>query len=145
MLVGGGLAGVWGTKYAVNYLKTTSMGSMINTPIATVIADILVGTGMGYAIRRFAPAQFKAIGEGMMFGSWMQAGSDMITGYGGGTPLSQLALAGMGRRGHMGMLQPGQFPVPQNPILAGNAAYAASMAPAPTNLAGAFPRPFGAH
>ncbi len=145
MLVGGGLAGVWGTKYAVNYLKTTSLGSMINTPIATVIADIIVGTGMGYAIRRYAPAQFKTFGEGMMFGSWMQAGSDVISGYGSGTPLSRLALNGY-QRPSMGMLQPGSFPVPQNPILAGNAQYAQQMMPAPApNLSGAFPRPFGAH
>lgn len=146
MAVAGGLTGVFATKYVVNYLRTGPMASMLSTPIAVVIADVVVGTGLGYVIKRFAPAGTKNFGDAVMFGSWMQAGSDVIAGYAGGTPFSQLALSGMGRRGSMGMLQPGSFPVPQNPILAGNAAYAQQMMPAPApNLAGAFPRPFGAH
>lgn len=141
MAVAGGLTGVFATKYIVSYLKGTGLSSMLSTPIGTAVADAIVGTGLGWAAKRFLPRS-GAFGDAMMFGAWMQTGSDLISGYASGTPFGSLALSGMRGRG-VGMLQPGNFVVPQNPIYPGlPAPMPMAAAPGMSGHNAAFRRPF---
>jgi hypothetical protein len=141
--VGGGLLGVAGTKYIVGYLKGTGLASMLSTPIGLAVADVVVAGGLGYLIKRFAPGSAKGLGDAAMFGGMMVAGSDLISGYASGTPFGSLALSGMRGRG-VGVLHPGNFVVPQNPVYPGLPAPMpmAPVAPGMSGHARAFARPF---
>lgn len=105
-LVGGGLAGVWATKIAASYLSPMvssfgSVGGFMPVLVSGVSAWLL-----GFAVGKID----KEIGEAVMFGGFMQAGSIALNSF----------IPSIGGQISLGDLVNGNFVVPQNPIMAGN-------------------------
>lgn len=105
-LVGGGLAGVWATKIAASYISPMvssfgSVGGFMPVLVSGVSAWLL-----GFAVGKID----KEIGEAVMFGGFMQAGSIALNSF----------IPSIGGQISLGDLVNGNFVVPQNPIMAGN-------------------------
>lgn len=120
-IVAAGLAGVWATQLIVGMLPTNMLPS-------TPVTGALMSAGVAIALGTVASMVLKSdpmVGYAIGFGGLMSAGSTLANSIG----LSQFGLRGLGD------LVPGRFPIPQNPIMAGNQV----MLPAPS-----MPAPAGA-
>lgn len=105
-IVAAGLGGVWATQFVVNMLPANMLPS-------TPVTGALVSAGVAFGLGAIATMIFKSdpmIGYAIGFGGLMQAG---------GVLAKSVGLAQFGLRG-LGDIVPGRFPVPQNPIMAGN-------------------------
>lgn len=136
MTIAGGLVGVAAAKLIPGLIPVTLTGTLGTWPRVgiTAAAAWAAGTAAGKFIGR-------PFGDAVMFGGFMQTASMAITALlpnfkVGGVPL---ALSGMGE------LVAGSYPVPQNPIRAGQvraAQLAAAASPARVNMNG-LSRAFG--
>lgn len=133
-VVAAGLAGVWATQLIVGMLPTNLLPS-------TPVTGALMAAGVAIALGTVAAMVLKSdpmVGYAIGFGGLMSAGSTLANSVG----LSQFGLHGLGR---IGDIVPGRFPVPQNPIMAGNQMMlpAPSMPAAASAGVGAIYNPFG--
>ncbi len=132
MMVGGGLIGVAATKFLPTLIPS-SITSMLG-------ASPIVGVGMtiagAFAASWLAKRVSTELGDAVLFGGLMQAGSVLLTAFAPASVASQLALSGMGD------IVPGWFAVPQNPVT-----NRGMVMPSPNAAGGgmgaAIPRPFG--
>lgn len=109
--IAGGLAGVAITKAVPNMLPPGIGG----TPIMNTVISIAVAVAAGMAVKALVKGD-PTLGDAVLFGGLMQAGSVALNAFlpsVGGV----IGLQGLGNG--MGDLVPGRFPVPQNPISAG--------------------------
>lgn len=108
--VGGGLLGMAATKYLPTILPSsiTSLGG--GSPIMTVLFSAAGAYAAGWVAGKYSPA----LGQAVLIGGLIQTGSTALNLFAPGLAAS----AGLGR---VGAIIPGQFPVPQNPIMGGMA------------------------
>jgi hypothetical protein len=145
--IGGGLAGVAITKAVPNMLPASLVSS---SPFMTSITSIVVAVGSGMLVKAILKSD-PIIGDAVMFGGLMQAGSVLLNAF---LPSVGTVLGLQGLGNGMGDLVAARFPIPQNPIMAGqsqgmiaapavtpSAAHAASSAAAAG--VGAIYNPFG--
>lgn len=124
-VIAGGLAGVAITK-AVPGMLPASMN--LTSPFMSTLVGFGVAIGAGMLTASFMKGD-PLLGYAVAFGGLMQAASVGINAF---MPNPYIGLHGLGR---IGDLVPGRFPVPQNPIMAGNQPM---MLPAPAmQMAGA--------
>ena len=120
--IAGGLAGVAITKAVPNFLPAsiTSGNAFVNVAVSAAVA---VGAGM--LVKSLVKSD-PTLGDAVMFGGLMQAGSVALNSF-----LPQvgtyIGLHGLGNG--MGDLVAGRFPVPMNPISAGQQLLAAASVP----------------
>ena len=138
--IAGGLAGVAITKAVPNMLPAGIGG----TAIMNTIIAIAVAVAAGMAVKALVKSD-PILGDAVMFGGLMQAGSVALNSF---LPSigSQIGLQGLGNG--MGDIVAGRFPVPQNPIMAGQAMLNAAALPSSGHAAaasgvGAIFNPFG--
>jgi hypothetical protein len=110
--VGGGLLGVAITKAVPNMLPA---GITSSSPIMNALVSAAVAIGAGMIVKALVKGD-PTIGDAVMFGGLMQAGSVALNSF---LPQvgSVIGLQGLGNG--IGDLVAGRFPVPQNPISAG--------------------------
>lgn len=132
MMVGGGLIGVAATKFLPTLIPSSIVGMLGASPI--------VGVGMtiagAFAASWLAKRVSTELGDAVLFGGLMQAGSVLLTAFAPASVASQLALSGMGD------IVPGWFAVPQNPVT-NRMAVMPSPNAAGGGMGAAIPRPFG--
>ena len=137
--IAGGLAGVAITKAVPNMLPA---GITSSSPIMNAVVSAAVAIGAGMIVKALVKGD-PTIGDAVMFGGLMQAGSVALNSF---LPQvgSVIGLQGLGNG--MGDLVAGRFPIPMNPISAGQmqiAAPAAVPAHAGVSGMGAIFNPFG--
>jgi hypothetical protein len=109
-LVGGGLAGVWATKIATSYV--TPMVSSIGASAGLgSFMPILISGISAWALGFLAGKMNKELGDAVLFGGLMQTGSVALNAF----------VPSIGSQISLGDLMNGNYAVPQNPIMAGNA------------------------
>lgn len=113
--IGGGLAGVAITKAVPNMLPASLVSS---SPFMTSITSIVVAVGSGMLVKAILKND-PIIGDAVMFGGLMQAGSVLLNAF---LPSVGTVIGLQGLGNGMGDLVAGRFPVPMNPIMAGQSA-----------------------
>ena len=110
--IAGGLAGVAITKAVPNMLPA---GITSSSPIMNAVVSAAVAIGAGMIVKALVKGD-PTIGDAVMFGGLMQAGSVALNSF---LPQvgSVIGLQGLGNG--IGDLVAGRFPIPQNPISAG--------------------------
>jgi hypothetical protein len=110
--IAGGLAGVAITKAVPNMLPA---GITSSSPIMNAVVSAAVAIGAGMIVKALVKGD-PTIGDAVMFGGLMQAGSVALNSF---LPQvgSVIGLQGLGNG--VGDLVAGRFPVPMNPISAG--------------------------
>jgi hypothetical protein len=141
--IAGGLAGVAITKAVPNMLPAGIGG----TPIMNTVISIAVAVAAGMAVKALVKGD-PILGDAVLFGGLMQAGSVALNSF-LPTVGGVIGLQGLGNG--IGDLVNGRFPIPQNPIMAGQQRMAiaappsaAPGAPAPASAGvGAIYNPYG--
>lgn len=110
-LIVGGLAGVAVTKAVPNMLPSFATSS----PLVSTITSIVVAVGGGMLIKSLVKSD-PTLGDSFIFGGLMQAGSVALNAF---LPSVGTVIGLQGLGNGMGDLVPGGFPVPMNPIMAG--------------------------
>lgn len=130
-LVGGGVAGVALGNAIPGFLPAT----MTSNPLFAAASVAIIGWGAGAAVGKFFN---KNIGDGVFFGTLMQAASGLINSF----------IPGLGLSGFV----PAAFNEPDNPVLAGRmrqaalaAAASAAASPMPKGVNGVFSAYGGAY
>jgi len=137
----GGLAGVAITKAVPNMLPASISAS---SPFMSVLVSAGVAVGAGMLVKSLVKSD-PMLGDAVMFGGLMQAFSVGINAF---LPSVGTVIGLQGLGNGMGDIVPGRFPVPQNPIMAGQqmALPAPAVSPAAAHAAsgvGAIFNPFG--
>lgn len=109
--VAGGLAGVAITKAVPNMLPAGFGG----TPIMNTVISIAVAVAAGMAVKALVKSD-PALGDAVLFGGLMQAGSVALNSF---LPSVGTVIGLQGLGNGVGDIVPGRFPVPMNPIMAG--------------------------
>ena len=120
--IAGGLAGVAITKAVPNMLPAGIGG----TPIMNTIISVAVAVAAGMAVKALVKGD-PILGDAVLFGGLMQAGSVALNSFlpsVGGV----IGLQGLGNG--IGDIVAGRFPIPQNPIMAGQRQMAIAAPPA---------------
>jgi hypothetical protein len=120
MILGGGFAGLIGTKFIPTLLPASLTGSVGTSTTGQFVLSLASALAVGWAAGKFVNIPF---GNGAMFGGLIQAASVGLNAF---LP-SVYSSLGIG----LGDLLPGSFTVPQNPIRAGMRAPAQMALPAP--------------
>lgn len=141
--IGGGLAGVAITKAIPNMLPASLVSS---SPFMATITSVVVAVGAGMLAKAILKSD-PIIGDSIMFGGLMQAGSVALNSF---LPSVGTIIGLQGLGNGMGDIVPGRFPVPMNPIMAGQQAMLPppSVSPAAAHAAsaagvGAIYNPYG--
>lgn len=124
--VAGGLAGVAITKAVPNMLPAGFGG----TPIMNTVISIAVAVAAGMAVKALVKSD-PALGDAVLFGGLMQAGSVALNSF---LPSVGTVIGLQGLGNGVGDIVPGRFPIPMNPIMAGQQQM---MLPPPSAPAGA--------
>ncbi len=130
-MVGGGLIGVAATKFLPTLIPASITGMLGASPIVGVGMTIAGAFAASWLAKRISTE----LGDAVLFGGLMQAGSVLLTAFAPAGIASQLALSGMGD------IVPGYFTVPQNSVT--NRAPMAMVAGGGGGMGSAIPRPFG--
>jgi hypothetical protein len=125
MILGGGFAGLIGTKFIPTLLPATLTGSIGTSTAGQFAISLAAAVAVGWAAGKFVSPAF---GNGAMFGGLIQATSVGLNAF---LP-SVYSSLGIG----LGDLLPGSFAVPQNPIRAGMQRRIAAPAAAPAAAQG---------
>ena len=136
--VAGGLAGVAITKAVPNMLPAGLVGT---SPLMNTLTSAVVAFAAGTLTKMIFKSD-PTIGDAVMFGGFMQAGSVALNSF---FPQVGTVIGLHGLGNGLGDLVPGRFPVPMNPITAGQpVALPAPAAPAGgMHGVGAIYSPFG--
>ena len=105
-VIAAGLAGVWATQFVVGMLPANLLPQ---TPVTGALVNAAVAVGLGTVASMIMKGD-PLVGYAIGFGGLMLAGGIAATSFG----FSQFGLRGLGD------LVPGRFPIPMNPISAGN-------------------------
>jgi hypothetical protein len=101
-----GLVGVYATK-TITPMVATAVPQVGSSPIFSAILSAVIAWGGGALITKWD----KTIGEGFMFGGFMQAGSQLLNLV---VPSNPISLSGLG---DWVSISPTGFPVPSNDIM----------------------------
>ena len=119
-----GLVGVYATK-TITPMAASAIPQLGSSPIIAAVASAVIAWGGGMLLSKWD----KTIGEGFMFGGFMQAGSQLLNLV---VPSNPLALSGMG---DWVSIQPTGFPIPSNDIMRAAQARSRQIAAAPVPAA----------
>jgi len=130
-MVGGGLIGVAATKFLPTLLPASTL-----TGLGSFGGVLLTGAGAfvaSWIFKKFMPSMADAV----LFGGLMQTASVLLTAFAPASLAQRLALSGMGD------IIPGNFVVPQNPIVPGTSPMMIGAGSPASRGVGAFTGAFG--
>ena len=122
--IAGGLAGVAITKAVPNMLPA---GLSSSSPFMNVAISAAVAVGAGMLVKSLMKGD-PTLGDAVLFGGLMQAGSVALNSF---LPSVGTVIGLQGLGNGMGDIVPGSFPIPMNPIMAGQRALPAPAVAAP--------------